>query len=218
MRDFLNYDGPLFAFLSKVADIIILSLLWLLCSLPIFTIGASTTACYYVFTKAVTGKSYYVVKDFFLQFKVNFIKATIIQLILFLVISISGLSIYSSYLLGLFDKYYGIVLIVIQIFFMFEIIIVTIYAFPVLSRFELKVIETFKTALALGNGHLLSTVELILLHVVLTYVTYRFFIFSMIYIGTYAFISSYIFVKIFRKHRPDFDEIINYDDYNNIIN
>ena len=48
MRNFLRYDGPLGRFLNSVADMVLLNLLWLLCSLPVVTIGASTVALYTV--------------------------------------------------------------------------------------------------------------------------------------------------------------------------
>ena len=43
MNDFFNLDAPLFRFLTRVADMVILSLLWLIGSLPLFTLGISST-------------------------------------------------------------------------------------------------------------------------------------------------------------------------------
>ena len=40
-------DNPVMNFLTIVCDIVILHFLWLLTSLPVLTIGASTTALYY---------------------------------------------------------------------------------------------------------------------------------------------------------------------------
>lgn len=39
MNDFFDLDAPLFRFLTRVADMVILSLLWLIGSLPLFTLG-----------------------------------------------------------------------------------------------------------------------------------------------------------------------------------
>ena len=38
MNDFFDLDAPLFRFLTRVADMVILSLLWLIGSLPLFTL------------------------------------------------------------------------------------------------------------------------------------------------------------------------------------
>ena len=48
MRDLCNTDKPLFAVLTKLTYSAYLNILWLVCSLPIVTIGASTTALFYV--------------------------------------------------------------------------------------------------------------------------------------------------------------------------
>ena len=42
----LKIDNPFFRFMGKLGDLVILSVLWLLCCLPVVTIGASTTALF----------------------------------------------------------------------------------------------------------------------------------------------------------------------------
>ena len=69
-------------FLSKVADMIILNILFLITCIPIFTIGASMTALYYVTLRMVSGEEGPVSKDYFRSFKQNFRQATVIWLIL----------------------------------------------------------------------------------------------------------------------------------------
>lgn len=44
----LDPDSPIMSFLARVADLVILNVLWLLCCLPVVTAGASTTAMYHV--------------------------------------------------------------------------------------------------------------------------------------------------------------------------
>ena len=46
MGGLFDYDSKLFQLLLRVSDLVALSLLWLLCSLPVITIGASTSALY----------------------------------------------------------------------------------------------------------------------------------------------------------------------------
>ena len=45
MNDFFDLDAPLFRFLTRVADMVILSLLWLIGSLPLFTFQHSPLLC-----------------------------------------------------------------------------------------------------------------------------------------------------------------------------
>lgn len=53
MGHILDYDGKFINFLNKATDTLIATLLWLVCSIPIITIGASTTAYYSVMLKLV---------------------------------------------------------------------------------------------------------------------------------------------------------------------
>ena len=47
LQSFFNYDNPIWRFMGRLGDMIVLNLLWLVCSIPVVTIGASTTALYY---------------------------------------------------------------------------------------------------------------------------------------------------------------------------
>ena len=78
MGRFFDIDGPFLGGLTKMADVFILNLLLILCSLPIFTFGAAYTALYYVTLKMVKDEECYIAKAFFKSFKQNFKQATII--------------------------------------------------------------------------------------------------------------------------------------------
>lgn len=67
--------GQIFGFLGNM---IALNILWLVTSLPIVTIGASTTAMYYTALKLHKDKDVTVWKAFFHSFKQNFMQATAI--------------------------------------------------------------------------------------------------------------------------------------------
>ena len=56
MGGIFSLDGPLMQLLNKLADLLTLSILWLLGCLPIVTIGASTTALYYAVMKMIRGE------------------------------------------------------------------------------------------------------------------------------------------------------------------
>ena len=62
-------DGPLMQGLNKVADLMILNIIALLCCVPIITIGASITALYYMALKIVRGEEVYIFKGFMKSFK-----------------------------------------------------------------------------------------------------------------------------------------------------
>lgn len=79
----------IFSYESKFSQVLIklsyscwLNVLWLLCSLPIFTIGASTTALYSAALRIVDDRDTDVTKQFFRSFKENFVQATRLWLIM----------------------------------------------------------------------------------------------------------------------------------------
>ena len=82
---FLNLDSPLMRALSKMADLMWLNILTILCCIPIVTAGASFTAMHFVLLKIVRDEEGYITKDFFRSFKENFGQATVIWILSVLV-------------------------------------------------------------------------------------------------------------------------------------
>ena len=64
LQGLFNYDNPVWRFIGKLGDLIVLNILWTICSIPIFTIGASTTAVYYVTLKLVRDEDDSTIKAF----------------------------------------------------------------------------------------------------------------------------------------------------------
>lgn len=68
---FFSTDGLLFHFLSRLWDMLKLNILWVLCSLPVVTIGASTAAAFSITLKMVDDREGYVARAFLQAFKAN---------------------------------------------------------------------------------------------------------------------------------------------------
>ena len=79
---FFSYESKFSQLLLKLCYACYLNLLWALCSLPIVTVGASTTALYYSCLKIIRGEESYVGRTFLRAFKENFKQATQLWLIL----------------------------------------------------------------------------------------------------------------------------------------
>lgn len=86
MSGIFNYDNKVFDIFGKAVDWIFVSTLWLIFSLPVFTIGASTTALYETVHKVIRKGKSYVWRTFWTTFKMNFKKTTKIWLIQLVVI------------------------------------------------------------------------------------------------------------------------------------
>ena len=67
-----RYDSPYMRVMTGFANLVILNLLWILCSIPVITAGASTASMYYVVFCWLTKEDDAVIKPFFKAFKKPF--------------------------------------------------------------------------------------------------------------------------------------------------
>jgi uncharacterized membrane protein YesL len=160
MGKFFSIDSPFYRFATRVADIMILNLLWIVCSIPLVTIGASTTAVYYVCLKMVKDEETYIVKSFFKSFKENFKQGTILWL---LFVGISGILGANYYYLFKVSEAENMVLkgltILVTIIYAFSFL----YAFPLLARYESPVHKTIINSIMISIRYLNRTVMIVLI-------------------------------------------------------
>lgn len=160
MKNLFDADGTLMAILTKIADTVWLNILFLVCSLPIFTIGASLTALYYVTFKTIKSEEGYISKDFFRSFKENFKQSTIIWFILLILYVILGMDLAFLFRMNSSLADIGIVLVMIPgLLVMF----VGIYVFPLLSRFENTTKVTIKNALLLSIANIPKSILMLVI-------------------------------------------------------
>lgn len=146
MGRLFNLDSPIMRFMSNVADLAALNLIWLVCCAPIVTIGPACTAMCYVARRIANGDAPPVLKTFFRAFRENFRQSLVIFLILLIPVGLG-----TAYLLmavsGGLDRIpvlkYLCVLAVILIGF------VCSYVYPLLAHFDNTVGGTLKNAFLL---------------------------------------------------------------------
>lgn len=80
MGKLFDINSNFFHFMTRVADCMFLSLLWLLACIPLVTIGASTTALYYCAVKVIREEEGGLWKSFWHSFRINFKQSTILSL------------------------------------------------------------------------------------------------------------------------------------------
>lgn len=154
MKSLFSIDSPIIRFLSTLADLMLVNLLWILCSLPIITIGASTTACYYVCFRIIRGEGS-VIRDFLSSFKENFKQATILWLVAVLAAGLLYLDFVVLNQVSLLGKE---LLRVLLILFTAICSFTALYAFPLIAQFENSIKNTIKNALHLSLCHFGKTI------------------------------------------------------------
>ena len=157
----MNTDGRIMNFLSRLGDMFLLNILYLISCIPVVTIGAATTALYYNMLKMAENRESYVWRDYWKSFRQNFRQATIVWMILLACILVLGADLL---LLGGMSEALGAVTALIVIVLSIFLIMMGVYIFPVLARFDNTVKNTFKNALIMAVRHLPSTIVIVILH------------------------------------------------------
>lgn len=133
MRSIFGLEGPVMNFITKITYSAYLNILWLVCCLPIVTIGASTTALFYVTLKVAKNEEGSLTKAFFHSFKTNFRQSTIIWLILLVVGIVLGFDGYIFYHMR-FENAFWTVATAVFLVAVVAYDIILMYIFPLLAR------------------------------------------------------------------------------------
>ena len=200
MKNLFHVNGPLIQFFLTLRDFVVLNILWIIFSIPIITIGASTSALYSVTFKIAQDKDTYVGKQFINAFKENLRQATKIELILFIPALCLG---FGLFFWATFESVVGTVISTLCIIFLLMLVGTAIFAFPLVGRYENTTLQTIRNSLYFCMNNKPFTLIFMLLIVggfilnVLTAPTaviMCFFGYSFI-----AYINSYLMLKILTK-------------------
>lgn len=146
-----------------MTDLLILNLVTLLMCLPVITAGASLTAMHYVLLKMVRGQEGYIVKSFFRSFKRNLRQATVIW-ILFLIIWYLAISNMIVIIKGEISGPIWLLSAVLVTALLS--VMVMIYSFAMLSRFDNTVFQTLLNAVSLTFAELPRSLEMLVITMV----------------------------------------------------
>lgn len=197
MEKWLGPDSLFFKYGTILCDLIILTIIWSLVSLPVFTIGTATSALYYVTTRQLSDREGYVTRDFFKSFKQNFVTGTALTLLFLLAAAILFFNITMTY---------GTIFFYLSIVISYEVIATAMYAFPVLARFDLKTFGVLRNAFFMANRHIFTTLSCFALMFIMVVICMKWPFLFIVCIGLYCFISSIFFMIVFRKYVPDMDK------------
>ena len=214
MSRIFNYEGPVFTFLSRLADLFWLNLLFVVCSLPIVTIGASTTALYYVTLKMARDEEGYITKSFFKSFKQNFLQATVIWLIYLVLIAVLFVDLRIANGGSLADFFASNTVsnvVIVSVSVMGMVLLITgTYVFPLLAQFDNTIKNTVKNALLISIRHLPYTflmVIIIAIPFVIMWFSPAAYLLVFVMFALVAYINSKFFNKIFANYMPKEEEI-----------
>lgn len=153
---FFSVDSPLYKFMSRLMDMFKLNCMWLLCSIPIVTMGASTAAAYTITLKMVNDEEGYIAGPFWREFKRNLKKGSILGM----VGMVACYALYLDFQLFHAAKEHNVVFLVIGIVGIYLVYMHLVYAFPLLARYENSVVNTMRNSYSIAAKFLGRTVFL----------------------------------------------------------
>ena len=210
MSGFFSADNKFFILMSKIFDVMVLGLLWLVFCIPVITIGPASTALYYTMVKVIRRERSYLLKEFFRSFKLNFKQGAIITLIYAVLAGLLYFDVtymlemskegskYGSMMIGMF--------LVLAIFTVFT----AVYIFPLLCRFTVTLKNLFKWSFFMSFRHIGWTLLFAVLFVGTALMLYYSFFYMpplIIFLpGIYTLIVSFPMEHIFKRYMPQEEE------------
>lgn len=153
---FFSIESPLYKFMQRLTEVLILNLLWLLFSLPVVTIGCSTAAAFSVAMKFVDESEGHIRNDFISAFKANWKQG----LPLGLISIVAFAAVYLDFRLAdIMEK--GLPFLIIGFLTAYFLCFSIIYVFPLIVRYENTLTNSLKNSFRLGMKHIGRTILLI---------------------------------------------------------
>lgn len=206
MNNFFSHDGQVIGILEKIGNVIILSVLWIICSIPVITVVASTASLYYAVVKTVRKEMGYPVKEFFRMFSKCILKgiALFVILAIFIAVLILG-RIYAGDENAVFlpsSAEARFILCVVYDALLVLTMLPGIYISPVLSRFKLRNTDILKMSFVMSIRYIYITALLIASIAVVLYLQYRILPMWTVVImpGAMAYVLSFPFEYVMKRY------------------
>lgn len=212
MGKLFDMDSPFMRVLNRVGDLLILNILMIVCCIPIITVGAACTAMHYVLLKMIRGEEGYLIRGFFKSFTRNFRQATALWLIMLLVVAVYvGDILIFNYSAIEFPKALMIAVAAVAVF----LVMIAVYIFPLLARFDNTVGNTIKNAAILAYANLPKTLAMAVIYalplIIGYFSTYSYIFIFMFGISVPAYASAWIYSGIFKKFEPEKQQTSDWD-------
>ena len=203
-KDNFRGDSAYSQIMTKVFDVFWLSVLSILCCIPVITIGASLSALYYVMLKLVRDEETAVTRNYFKAFKENFLQSLPVTVILLVIV---GILTADFHILGQNTGKNSSIIYGCCVVILLAAAAVFSYVFPLMARYQNTIRKTFENAARLAASHLWQTAVVVLVNLfplgwfLISAETFAaiFWIWVFVGLGIQAFVNSLIIRKIFDK-------------------
>lgn len=200
LKGTFGFGGAYTSMVSKIFDVLMLGVLWLVCSVPLVTIGAASSALYYAIVRSVKEDDGYASTMFFRSFRRNLKQGTILWLVLAALLFLMGLNV--SILLEHAEGVFGIVMMGFYGTVGIYLFLTACYLFPALSRFEMNTFWFLRIALYMVARYFPTSFMLAVIAAGGAAIVWRVPVMLFFVPGPAAFLVSEFMERILEKHAP----------------
>ena len=213
MDSIFSPDSALMRGLSRIADVMLLNVVFIATSLPVITLGASLTALNFTAMRIATGKCESVIGDYFRSFRQNFRQATVIGLVLAFLAVV--LALWFDVITNLsYGALVELALLAIWYVLAFNFAAAAVFVFPYLASFEGRIRDVFRNARLMSWKHPLTTLAALALIALSVAVTVFYpqatgygLLWFLIGFAGIAVVNGRMFARVFSKYAAStFDE------------
>lgn len=206
LQQIFSPDNRVMILITKIVYSVYLNILWFICCIPIVTAGASTTALFYVTLKMAKNEEGSITVQFFKAFRQNFKFATKVWLIMLAVGIVLGVDGFVLYHMRFENAFWAIVTAVFLVA-VIAYLIVAMYIFPLMARFDNTVLRTFLNSAILGMRFLYCTALMAVIYFVMAVIVINVFTPAIVFgEGFCAFLCSYLLSRILEMLAPKEEE------------
>lgn len=194
----IKYDNLFFTILGKIMDVLWVSILWIVFSIPIVTIGASSTALYYTIHKVVFNNESYIIRTFVNSFKSNFKDSTIKWVIS--VVLMTFLCVDILLVRGFAESGNRIAALIYPLLLILVFVVMCVFSvFSYSARFDDSIkASIYKSAMIVATN--LGWMIFLLIILLMALYIIRFLVFFTILLpGAYCCLVHYVFEHIYKK-------------------
>ena len=194
-----NPENGVFRLLDKMVDLVLLSIFWVACSIPLVTIGPATAALYHTVVRCIRGNERNSWAVFFRTFKDNFKVGALTSLVVIPVAVLLVMGTELLYRTAVLNSGGYVLYVAYQVFLLLPVGIMC-YLFPVLSRFTFQVGGLLVTCIKLAIAHLPSTVLLAVIFLAAVTVCSNLLVLIFVLPTVVAALHSFLLERIFRPY------------------
>lgn len=192
-----------FEFFTRIGNIVYLSFLWFIGCLPVFTIGASTTAYCYMLRKILEKHEGYITRGYINAFKDNFKDSTKVWLVLFaiLILFIANIYIVANMIANFSQKYiYLMPLYVILLILLWGVLI---FIFPYMARFNDSPFIALKNSFLISTRYLGFTIVMMIIDAIILGFAFGIFLLAVLVTPALIGVINMAITNVVFKHLND---------------